>query len=229
MDRTLLSAQALAHPYTLAFVMAGSAWLHMFRHEPAEALAQAEQVIALSQQHGFRFLMARGITIEGWALAQQGHIEAGIARMHEGVDALEAVEAHNNQQAFLPFLAEAYGQAGRPEHGLRLLDEAMNAVESTDALYSMAELQRVKGELLRVRGADEQAIEHYFLQALVVARQQEAKSLELRVALSLSKLWRQQGRSQEALALLAEIYGWFTEGFSTPDLVEAKALLEELS
>jgi predicted ATPase len=112
---------------------------------------------------------------------------------------------------------------------VQLLDEGLNEIEATGAHYFLAELHRVKGELLRMQGADEQEIERCFLQALAVARQQEAKSLELRAAMSLCRLWQQQGRVQEARDLLAEIYGWFTEGFSTPDLVEAKTLLEELS
>ena len=139
------------------------------------------------------------------------------------------MDARLGRTALLALWVEVYGQIGKLEAALHVLDETFDMVEATGERYAEAELYRLKGELLHKQAADTRVVESHFLRALAIARQQEAKSPELRVALSLSKLRQQQGRSKEALALLAEIYGWFTEGFSTPDLIEAKALLEELS
>jgi predicted ATPase len=161
-------------------------------------------------------------------LAQQGQVEAGIARMHEGLAARLAVDAKAHRPGFLAMLAETYGEAAQPEQGLYLLDEALDQVESTGECMSEAELHRLKGELLQMQGTNEHEVEACFLRALAIARQQEAKSLELRAVMSLSRLWRQQKR-QQAHDLLAAIYGWFREGFDTADLKDAKALLESLA
>jgi predicted ATPase len=125
-------------------------------------------------------------------------------------------------------LTEAYAFAGQPAQGLSLLDDALAQVEATSDRFTEAELHRLKGELLRMQGAGDQEVEACFLQALAIARQQEAKSLELRAAISLGQLWQQEKR-QQAHDLLAEVYGWFREGFDTPDLKDAKALLDVLS
>jgi predicted ATPase len=130
---------------------------------------------------------------------------------------------------FQSSLAEIYGLARQPERGLGVLDKALNEIEAMGERDSLAELYRVKGELLRMRGANEQEVEHCLLRALAVAQQQEAKSLELRTCISLSRLWQLQGKRQQAHDLLAGIYAWFTEGFHTHDLKEAAALLESLS
>lgn len=227
MDRTLLLAQEVTHPYSLAGVFCWSAWHHLFRREPALAQAQAEQAVALSQQQGFRYWLAHCMIIEGWALAQQGQVAAGIARMHEGLAARQAMDGHLHWPAYLAMLAETYGNAGQPAQGLRLLDKALGHVEATGERMSEAELHRLKGELLWMRGADALEVESQFLQALAIARQQEAKALELRAAMSLGRLWQQKKR-QEARQLLGEVYGWFTEGFDTPDLKQARTLLEAL-
>ena len=131
---------------------------------------------------------------------------------------------------YLAFLAEAYGKVGQAGEGLTLLGEALAAVHKTGERFYEAELYRLKGELLLVRSAENRGeAEACFQQALLVARHQQAKLLELRAAMSLSRLWQQQGKRTAAHQLLAPVYGWFTEGFDTPDLQEAKALLEALS
>jgi predicted ATPase len=229
MDGTLMWAQELAHPYSLAAVVAWSAWFHLFRRESALAQAQVGKAIVLCQQHGYRFYLARCIVIEGWVLAQQGQIAVGMARMQEGLAALLTMDAYIDHPVFLALLAEVYGQAGQPEQGLRLLDEALDNVATTGQRHYEAEMHRLKGELLRMEGADAQNVESQFLQALTIARQQEAKSLELRAAMSLARLWRQQDKRRAAYDLLAEVYGWFTEGFDTPDLQDAQALLAALA
>ena len=126
-------------------------------------------------------------------------------------------------------LAEAYGEVGQTEAGLTVLAEALAVVDNTGERYWEAELYRLKGELLLRRASPTEEVEAWFQQALDVARHQQAKSLELRAAMSLSRLWQQQGKRAEARELLAPIYGWFTEGFDTADLQEAKALLEALA
>jgi predicted ATPase len=166
---------------------------------------------------------------QSWASAQQGQVDVGMAQMHQSIAGDEAMGAYLQQPSILALLAELYGQVGQPEEGLRLLDKALDQVEARGERWSEAEIYRLRGELLRIQGADTSEVESHFLQALAITQQQEAKSLELRAAMSLSRLWQAQGRSQEAHALLAGIYRWFTEGFSTPDLVEARILLEELS
>jgi predicted ATPase len=229
MNKTLALAHEIAHPYTLANVLGGSVLLYQHRHEVSLVQEQAERAISLCQQQGFRFWLAHCTTLEGWALAQQGQIASGIARMQEGLAARRAMDAHLNHPMFLALLAEVYGQAGEPEQGLRLLDEALAQVEATDERYFEAEQYRLKGELLRLQGADAQEVESHLLRALAVARQQEAKSLELRAAMSLARLWQQQAKCRPAYDLLVEVYSWFREGFDTPDLKEARALLEALS
>jgi predicted ATPase len=229
MEGALVWAREVAHPYSLAAAVAWSAWFHLFRREPALAQAQAERARLLCQQHGFHFYRARCLIIKGWVLVQKGRMEAGVAHMQEGLAALLAIDARLEQPTFMGLLAEADSQAGQPAQQLGLLDEALAQVEANSQRYFEAELHRLKGELLWMQGADEQEVEAQFLCALTIAQQQEAKSLELRTAMSLARLWQQQGKCQRAHDLLAAVYGWFTEGFDTPDLQQAKHLLLALS
>jgi len=161
----------------------------------------------------------------------QGQYKAGIAQMSQALTTLRAAGAVGwVDPSALSQLAEAYGQSGRVEEGLSLLAEARAAVEHTGARFWEAEVQRLTGDLLlRQAVPDEEQAETCFQQALDVARRQQARSLELRAAMSLSRLWQQHGKRAEAYALLAEIHGWFSEGFDTADLREAKALLEALA
>jgi TOMM system kinase/cyclase fusion protein len=223
-------AQELAHPYTLASTLDWGAWLHQFRREGQAAQAQAEAAMTMSSEHGFVQLLAQEKILRGWALAARGQGEAGIAQMREGLAAWGAIGAALYRAYQLMQLAEVYGTAGQAEEGLRVLAEARAAVPHKEGRFYEAELSRLEGELLLARAAahDTEA-ETCFRQALEVARQQQAKSLELRAAMSLSRLWQQQGKRAEARALLAPIYGWFTEGFDTADLQQAKALLDEWS
>jgi predicted ATPase len=151
--------------------------------------------------------------------------------MHQGLAAMVATGSLVAQLLYLVWLAEATGQAGDVEAGLRLLTEALEACTTTGRGDGLAEAYRLQGELLLQRGGRAQAAEAdaCFQQALTIARRQQAKSWELRAATSLSRLWQQQGKREEARALLAPIYGWFTEGFDTADLQQAKALVEALA
>jgi predicted ATPase len=197
--------------------------------QPRLAQVQVERVTALSQQLGFRNWHFRALIHNGWALAQQGEVAAGIAQMHVGLEQQRAIEGQLHLPAYLARLAECYGRAGQPEQGLPLLTEGLNCVAVTGERVTEAELHRIRGELLQMCGADAHQVEACFQQALAVARRQEAKSLELRAAISLSRLWQQQGKQTQAFDLLAGIYAWFSEGFDTADLQEAKALLDALA
>jgi predicted ATPase len=153
--------------------------------------------------------------------------------MRQGLAAFRATGAELNGPYFLALLAEAYGKAGQTQEGLTVLSEALNVVDKTLGRNHEAELYRLRGELTlqqepQVSREVTQEAEGYFLKASDIARKQQAKSLELRAVMSLARLWQRQGKKEEARQLLAEIYGWFTEGFDTKDLQEAKALLEEL-
>jgi predicted ATPase len=171
-----------------------------------------------------------GTILHGWALAMQGQEEVGIAEMHQGLAAAIATGDKLLQPRCLGILAEAYGEDRHPEEGLSLLDEAVVVIEGTGARYYEAEIHRLKGELLLQQSSDNQAeAEICFQQALSVTRPQQAKSLELRAATSLARLWQSQRKGEEARQLLEPVYSWFTEGFDTADLIDAKALLDELA
>jgi predicted ATPase len=221
-------AQELSHAYSLVLAVSFAAELHQFRREVHVAQEQAEAVIELSSEHGFAQYLARGTILRGWALVEQGQCEAGIAQMRQGIAAHRTTGAEVGRQ-YPALLAEAYGKGGQAEEGLTILAESLAALEKTGQHACEPELHRLKGELLlRQAVPDAPQAETCFKQALAVARRQQAKSWELRAAMSLSRLWQQQGKRAEARELLAPIYNWFTEGFDTADLQEAKALLEDL-
>lgn len=185
--------------------------------------------MAFSQPHGFRNVLVGCQILIGWVLVQQEQVEDGIAQIREAM-AYNTTSGHQLYSIdHLAVLAEAYGRAGKPEQGLPLLDQAFAQVETTGERVSIVELHLLKGELLHMQGEDSRVVESHLLQALTVARQQEAKMLELRTAMSLGRLWQAQGRVSEARDLLAGIYAWFSEGFDTPDLQDAQSLLAELA
>jgi predicted ATPase len=187
---------------------------------------QAEAALVLAREHGLAFRVAQATILRGWALVEQGQGEAGIAQICQGLAALHATGAEGP----LNLLVEAYRRVGQREEGLRVVAEALAMSAGMGESQETAELYRLKGELLLTHSAAHQAeAEACFQQALAVARRQEAKSLELRAATSLARLWQQQGKRTEARELLAPVYHWFTEGFDTADLHEAQALLDALA
>jgi class 3 adenylate cyclase/predicted ATPase len=233
----LTLARELAHPYSLGYALFWAALLHQFRGEGQLTHERAEALIALATEHGFALWIAGGTVMRGWALSQRSHEpgagqrqgEEGIAQIHQGLAAWGATGAKVIRPYGLTLLAKASAQVGQCEVGLTLLAEALAVIDETGERRWEAELYRLKGELLLTRSAEyDTEAERCFRQALDMARRQQAKSWELRAAMSLARLWQQQGKRAEAQALLAPIYGWFTEGFDTADLQEAKALLEEL-
>jgi predicted ATPase len=223
-------AQEMRYPPSLALPLAHAAWFYQFRREPLGVQAQAEALLALAHEQGFPFWEAMATLLRGWALMAQGQSAVGIAEMQQGLTAYQATGAAMGQTYLRALLVEGYGNVGQVDAGLTLLAEILAVVESTGERMWEAELYRLKGILLLRQGPPgEPQGETCFQSALAIARRQEAKSLELRAAVNLSRFWRQQGKRTEAHALLAPIYGWFAEGFDTADLQEAKALLEALS
>jgi predicted ATPase len=238
----------------LAEALCAVAHVHLFRREGQEAQAHAEALQTLTHEHGFAWWLGVGMSLQGWALVEcaarsgaREPREAGLVQLREGLAAVRATEAELWVPLLLGAVAQGYGQGGQAQDGLRVIAEALAMVEKNEERWSEAELYRLKGELTlqkesRVRGPEsevtdspassvqspESEAEECFLKAIEIARRQEAKSLELRAATSLARLWQQQGKTAEARALLSPVYNWFTEGFDTKDLQEAKALLEKL-
>jgi predicted ATPase len=253
-QEALRLTQELAHPYSLATALNFTAWLHQCRRERALTRERAEAVLALATEHDIAQRWASSTVLLGWTLTEQGHVAEGIAKMRRGLVAWQATGAGIWRPYFLALLAEAYMHAGQAEEGLAVLAEALMIVDETGERLYEAELYRLKGELLRqhamegglqpasttilmmaapeARGTGQSPrlieAEACFQQALTIAHRQQARSWELRAATSLARLWLQHGQRAEARALLAPIYGWFTEGFDTDDLQEARALLEAL-
>jgi predicted ATPase len=220
---------AQPHPFSLAYTLLITACLYQFLRQDQAVYERAEAAVILSTEQGFPIWVPFGRTLQGWALAMQGQRVQGIALMRQGMAAWQAIGVALLRPWILAMLAEAYGAEGQASEGLRELAEASAIVNSTAERFWEAELYRLTGELrLKQPVPDAQEAETCFCQALAVARRQQAKSLELRAARSLSRLWQQQGKRAQAYALLAPTYGWFTEGFDTADLQEAKALLAEL-
>jgi predicted ATPase len=225
----LTLAQELLHPFSLAYALSQAIVVHQLRREGRAAQEQVEEVIAFCAEQGFPQLVAMGTILRGWGLAAQGREEEGIAQMRQGL-ATTPRGTGLGRPPVLAQLAEAYWQTGQTEEGLLLLAEALTVLDETGERWWEAEVHRLKGELLLIQTIPDQTqAETCFQQALAVARQQQAKSLELRAAMSLARLWQQQGNRAEARELLAPVYGWFTEGFDTADLQEAKTLLETLA
>jgi DNA-binding SARP family transcriptional activator/predicted ATPase len=228
----LALARNLSHPFSLTLALGWLATTHQQRCEAEAAQERAEATIALSSEGGFAYWLGWGRSLQGWALAQQGDIEAGVVQMREGIDAFRATGSEFACPYMLALLAALYAKARRAEQGLAALDEALALVNSNGERWYEAELYRLRGELLLMQDEAVSEAEACFRQAIEVARRQEAKSLELRAAMSLGRLWHAQGaagKREEARQMLSGIYDWFTEGFDTPDLIEAKALLDALA
>ncbi len=216
-------AQDVSHLHSLALALLIAAILHQLRREATVSQAQAAATMTLSTEQGFATWLARGRVLHGWALAMQGEGEAGIADIRQGLAADLGAGARSFQPYSLGLLAEAMGAGGSPEAGLDALTEALAVMDDTEVRFFGAELHRIKGSLLLQQAIPDEALaEVCFHNAIDVARQQQAKSWELRAVVSLSLLWQRQEKRGEARQLLAEIYDWFTEGFDTADLGRPK-------
>jgi class 3 adenylate cyclase/predicted ATPase len=229
-QEALAQAQALAHPHSLVQAQHFAATVHHRRREVREVQAQAEALLALATAQGIPVFVGYGTCWRGWVLAMQGQGAEGLAQLRQGTAAVMATGQELSRQQCLILLAEAAGHAGEVDEGLRLLAEALAVCETNGQGDRLTEVYRLQGEfLLRQATPDAAQAEACFHQSLEIARHQQAKSWELRTAVSLSRLWQQQGKRTEAYELLAPIYGWFTEGFDTADFQEAKALLDALA
>jgi predicted ATPase len=266
-QEALAVAQEVVHPLSLAAAQAFFALTHQFRREEQAAQEHAEAAVELCSQQGFPFFLAFGTILIGWALAEQGQTEEGIAQVRQGLAAYRATGAELATVRFSALLAEAWGKAGQPEEGLNVLAEALAIVNENGERDYEAELYRLKGTLTLQSQASlrqvktsrnkskipnteprapsthvEADAEACFLKAIDIVRQQQAKSLELRAVMSLVRLRQQQARHasrntqhvsrnrlDEAHRQLSKVYHWFTEGFDTKDLQDAKALLDALA
>ena len=224
----LAQAQALSHPYSLARVLVDAAYLHWFCREWSRLQERSEALQALAAAHGFAELHARAMYRYGLALVKQGQVAEGLAQFDDSMDTLQVMQSSDAQALRLAQLAELYRYTGQPETGLQALAAAMAA--DTEECLDASGRYRIKGELLLLLPCpDIEQAESCFQHALAIARRQQAKMPELRAALCLSRFWQQQGKRTEAHELLAHVYNWFTEGFATADLQEARVLLDELA
>jgi predicted ATPase len=225
----LALAQTLAHPHSLALAQHFATSLHHRRRDLSAVEEQAMAHRSLATAEGFPLWTGFATCWQGWASAMHGRGEAGLAQMRRGMETVLATGQSLSRAHCLVLLGEAAGRVGQLEEGLRLLTEALTALQASGRGDLLAETYRLQGEfLLQQAPPDAVQAETCLRQALAIAHHQQARSWELRAALSLCRLWQAQGKHIKAGALLAPLYDWFTEGFDTPDLQEAKALLEEL-
>jgi predicted ATPase len=241
-------AEKVRHPMSLAVTLSAAVTLDACCGDERMALTGAEELLSLSKEQGLPFYSSVGTIWSGWVLAMQGQYKEGLAQLRDGMARYRAIGSELGRTSYLALLAEALGEAGQLGEGLKILAEALTVVNLTGERFYEAELHRLKGELLlmqmtgekdrlgvealRTSSAERPAIfaaETCFLRAIDIARQQDAKSWELRAVMSLHRLRRKQGKQKESQQLLREIFDWFTEGFETADLREARALLEDSS
>jgi len=220
-------ASKLGHAYGMAIALLGACWVDWATRSREELLAPADALVAISDERGFPWNRAVGTVFRGWGQSRSGQTTEGIALLRAGLAAFRATGAAMWVPFFLTLLAEAEGLAKQRDEGLEHLAEAERLIAETEERWAEAELHRVRGELLSA-GHDPAAAERCFSQAISIAQQQSAKFWELRAAISLARLWLEQGKRDAARDLLVPTYGWFVEGFDTPVLKEAKALLDEL-
>jgi predicted ATPase len=227
MEAGLALSQRLSHAYSLAFAQNYAAFLHVFRREFAAAHGRAQATVDLAREHRLPQWLAQTSICQGFALVGLGQPEQGIAELRAGLAAWKATGSRVLGAQWLGLLAEAHLRAGQFDEALTVLDRAAEAATATGECHYRAELYRLRGMVLAETGQAAEAAS-WLDQAIDTARSQDAKSLELRAATSLARLWAKQGERRQAHDLLAPVYGWFTEGFETADLKDARALLGDL-
>ncbi len=228
MHHALSMAQSLAHPFTLARVFAWVALVYQFRREPQSTLAWAEQAISLCTEQALPIWLANGPVLQAWARTQEESDPEDVMRIHQGLIERQAGGSFSWLPYLMGILSDVYWKNDQTDEGLSLVAEALSQVDRSSERWWESELYRLQGELLlRSKVAHHAEAESCFQHALEISRNQDAKSLELRAATSLARLWQRQGKVPEAQNLLTPVYEWFTEGFDTADLQEAKALLTE--
>jgi class 3 adenylate cyclase/predicted ATPase len=226
----LQHAEQSVHIPTLAYALVHLGIKAAFERRAAETEQRASEALALAKEHGLAMWSGYGLMLQGWALSQREQGEAAVERIRAGLTATKETAARNFEPLFLGLLAEAFAIAGEIEGGLAILSEAFAMADASGQNGTDAELHRLRGDLLhRLPSPDWTEVEISYRTALSVAREQGTRGFELRAAVSLARLLSAAGRREEAHDLLGPVYGWFTEGFDTPDLQEAKALLEALN
>ena len=229
-EQAIAAGQKFGRPFTLTFAVHFSSFVLTHRREARAAQEAAERVIELSTEHGFAFWLAQATSVRGEAIAAQGRTEEGIVEMLKGLAAMHAIGFEGNRAFHLAQLAKAYSEVGRLDEALSTLEEALAEADQNEERKNLAERLRLKGELL-LRQSDTAAAETRtcFERAIEIARTQGAKWFELRATMSLARLLARQSHREQAHTMLADIYNWFTEGFDTADLKDAKVLLDELA
>jgi predicted ATPase len=228
-------AERLAHPFSIALALSFSQWFHQFCGDVQRTREVAEVSLQLSRDQHFAFWIGWCQILRGWCIAQEEEPVDGLAEICEGYLAWQSVGSRLGNHYFLCLKAEACLAGGQFSEGLQAIDEAQAFADETGEGYWLPELPRLRGELLLRMGGtssgaphNQTAAETCFLQAISLAREQEAKSLELRASMSIARLWSGCGRQQEAIEILNPVYEWFSEGLQTADLVAAKNLLSVL-
>ncbi|MGH6895461.1 MAG: AAA family ATPase [Geminicoccaceae bacterium] len=221
-------AQETSHAASIAEAMTWRSEIALFRRDIPDARERAAAALALATEHGLPLWIGMATVMHGWAVAEQGRSAQGIADIRIGLSTLERAGDNLFRPYYLTLLAGALGQAGQVDEGLVALDEALESYRECGVPYWNSELQRLRGELLLAKDGANAAAEGCFHRAIETAQAQSARSLQLRAATSLARLWRDQDKRATARDLLAPVYAWFTEGFDTQDLKDAKALLDEL-
>jgi len=224
----VIAARRRGLPVSIAFALMLAAWVHRLRREPEATRALAAELVTLATEYGFSVLVAQGTFELGWALAAEGRVDEGRARMRDGLERYSATGACLYRVGNVITQIDVAAEEPHGANTLATITELLATVERTGQRYHEPELYRLKGELLLHAAADDHTAEACFERAIEVAERQGARLPELRATVGLGRLWQRQGKGREARALLAPIYGWFTEGFDTADLREAKELLETL-
>jgi predicted ATPase len=211
------------------FALVYAGWSHIHCGDYAAAKAQLHELVVLADERGALFWKTLGLTVQGWLFALAGQAADAVQMLTFGITALRSTGVTVWMPMYLACLARAYAELDQFDDAWRCMREAMATIETTKERWCEAEVNRMAGELALLSEPDAASAEAYFERALAIARQQQAKSWELRAAMSMARLWRDQGKRQQAHDLLAPTYGWFTQGFDTLDLKEAKALLDALA
>jgi predicted ATPase len=228
-ESAVKNARETGHATTLMYALYFAGDSHMNCGNYAAAHAQVDELMALADERGAPYWKAFGTTVRGWLFASTGKASDAVRAITSGITSLRSTGATLYEPRHLSFLARAYAELGQLDDARRSIDDAIDKVERSKEKWCEAEVHRIAGEIaLRSLAPDTEKAEKYFDRALAVACQQQTKSWELRAAMSMARLWRSQRKPQQACELLAPVYGWFTEGFDTLDLKEAKALLNEL-
>ena len=229
-EQAVRNAREIGHAATLMYALMFTSYPHIYRGNYATATEQLDELVALADEKGALFWKTTGMLIKGAVLALTGRAASAVQMITSGITALRSTGASSTLPFYLSCLATAYAELGQFDDAWRCVGEAMTAVETTKERLWEAEVHLIAGEIaLKSPQPDAAKAEAYFERALAVAREQQAKSWELRAAMRMARLWRDQGKTQQARELLAPVYGWFTEGFDTLDLKQAKALLDELA